>query len=403
MRSPLCNSPVTHLRRTAAVRSRLGLLVAAAACVLLASAPAALAGTLERGIHDETILWTRTGGSTVVASPQARKAALDDLVALHVQTVRLNFFWDIAEPSRGQYNESYIDAYKTALTDAHDRGLKIMLAVYGTPRWASGSALWSNPALPHDTKGYHSYFAPALNKMGAWQATARYLASSFGDLVTYWECWNEPNLWAYLYPQRTAKDALFAARRYAVMLQHFYTGIKAGDPSAIVLGGVTAPVGNNDKLRTSPQRFAAALRRLGAAANMDGYSHHAYVPGGVTTMLPPQAPPRFPSSTVSLGNIGTLLHIFPSKPFYITEYGYTTRYSQAFGGGQVSPKTQAAYLTAAFHWAARFKQIKMLVWFLRQDWSPSGKATDRTGIYFGLRDIHGLKKPSWSAYAKFGR
>ena len=392
-------------RRPGSRCHRLILLVAVAACALFAVAPAVAAATLERGIHDETFLWTRTSGtSTHVTDAAQRASILNELAySLHAQTVRLNFFWNIAEPAEGQYNIAYIDAYRTALTDAHARGLRVMLAVYTTPEWASDTSLWSKPALPHDAKSYQSYFAPALSKMAAWQTTAEYLASTFGDLVTYWECWNEPNLWAYLYPQRTSKDALFAARRYAVMLRSFYKGVKAGNPNAIVLGGVTAPVGNNDKLRTSPQRFAAALKRFGGGAFMDGYDHHAYAPGGAGTVLPPEAPPRFPSTTVGLGNISVLLRLFPSKPFYITEYGYTTRYSQAFGKAQVSPSTQAAYLKRAFRWAARFKQIKMLVWFLRQDWSPSGKATDPTGIYFGLRDIHGVKKPSWYAYAKLGQ
>ena len=41
--------------------------------------------------------------------------------------------------------------------------------------------------------------------------------------------------------------------------------------------------------------------------------------------------PRNPDLTVSLGTISTLLKIFPTKPFYITEYGYYTVYRIAFG------------------------------------------------------------------------
>jgi hypothetical protein len=45
----------------------------------------------------------------------------------------------------------------------------------------------------------------------------------------------------------------------------------------------------------------------------------------------------------------------------------------------------------------------MLVWFLRQDWSPSGKATDPNGIYFGLRNLDGSRKPPRYAYARLSR
>ena len=53
----------------------------------------------------------------------------------------------------------------------------------------------------------------------------------------------------------------------------------------------------------------------------DAYSHHPYAVGG-TKNIAPEAQPRNPNLTVSLGNISTLLKIFPNKPFYLTEYGY---------------------------------------------------------------------------------
>ena len=49
-------------------------------------------------------------------------------------------------------------------------------------------------------------------------------------------------------------------------------GIRAGDPQALVIGGVTAPSGANDDFRTAPQTFASELKSLGAAAYFDVYS-----------------------------------------------------------------------------------------------------------------------------------
>ena len=38
------------------------------------------------------------------------------------------------------------------------------------------------------------------------------------------EAWNEPNLWMFLYPQRTPDDPYFAARTYLRMLKAFHAG-----------------------------------------------------------------------------------------------------------------------------------------------------------------------------------
>jgi hypothetical protein len=102
---------------------------------------------------------------------------------------------------------------------------------------------------------------------------------------------------------------------------------------------------------------------------------------------------------VSLQNLGALLSIFPNKPFYLTEYGYNTSYSVAFGATKISKTKQAAYLESAYAYAARYPQVKMLMWFLRTDWSPTGSSQDPNGVYTGLRSLDGKRKRSWFAFA----
>ena len=274
---------------------------------------------------------------------------------------------------------------------AHDAGLQLMVLVYQTPEWASDRAFWDDP--PHGQKAgvYYPFYPVAKTALDRWQRFSRHVAQSFRGLVSYYECWCEPNLWVYLYPQRTADEPRLAATRYGWLLKRFYLGVKAADRRAIVLGGVTAPVGNDDKYRTSPQTFARDLVRLGSLRYMDGYSHHPYPVGPSEPMPPPEAQPAFPDETISLGNIATLLQIVPKKPIYLTEYGYTTEPVPEFGGAQVSEATQAAYLTRAFRYADRFSRIKLLMWYQRIDASAMG---------FGLRHPDGTRKPSWQTFAK---
>ena len=39
---------------------------------------------------------------------------------------------------------------------------------------------------------------------------------------------------------------------------------------------------------------------------------------------------------MNLQNLGTLLKVFPTKPFYLTEYGYQTAACASFSGQYVS-------------------------------------------------------------------
>ena len=114
------------------------------------------------------------------------------------------------------------------------------------------------------------------------------------------------------------------------MLKAFHAGVARAHTGVRVVAGATAPVGLDDTYRTSPQRFARFLRRAGAGRFFDVYSHHPYTPGGSIYTAPDQ-PPNDPSNTVTLFNLRTLLRLFPSKPFYLTEYGYNTQPNQVFG------------------------------------------------------------------------
>jgi hypothetical protein len=234
-----------------------------------------------------------------------------------------------------------------------------------------------------------------------YQAFAEHLSSELKGQVLGYEAYNEPNLWAYLYPQRTPADHSFSAHLYLQYLMYFSAGVRAGDPGpkgAKVIAGSTAPTGADDPWRTSPQSFARALATAGAAPYFDVYSHHPYVPGSSGSM-DPALPPRDSAHTVSLSNIGTLLRIFSSKPFYLTEYGFSTEPSTAFGS-PVTEAQQAAYLSKSFGLAARHPQIKLLVWYLLQDTSPTGKPTSLSGWYLGLRRVDGATKPAWYAFAR---
>ena len=230
-------------------------------------------------------------------------------------------------------------------------------------------------------------------------ALGEFLAGRFQGKARYFECWNEPNQGFYLYPQEPASARSGGGATYLKMLKAWYAGVKRGSSTAVVIGGATAPRGRGDLVSTPPQAFARYLKANGAAAYMDAYSHHPYTPGGSTQVKPGQ-PPNNPDRCVTLGNLGQLTSLFPSKPFYLTEFGYNTQYCRWFGV-TVSKADQARYLREAYSYARRYRQVKALLWFLVDDWNPTGSPTDKAGdgVYMGVRTYEGVRKPSWYAFA----
>jgi hypothetical protein len=180
------------------------------------------------------------------------------------------------------------------------------------------------------------------------------------------------------------------------MLKAFSEGVRRSGTGMTIVAGATAPLGGNDRYRTSPQRFATYLKTHRTTALFDVYSHHPYTPGG-TRRPSPSGLPNDPKTTVTLANLQVLLRIFPGKPFYLTEYGYNTRPSAYFGGFSVSESVQARYLKAAYARASKYSRVKVMIWYLLSDVKPAS-GPSRNGIYCGLKTASGVRKPSWNAF-----
>ena len=127
------------------------------------------------------------------------------------------------------------------------------------------------------------------------------------------ECWNEPNLWMYLYPA--------AHRRRPVLRRPRLPAHAQGVPRR----RDARPHGRARRRRrhrprrperhaTAPARSAspASCSARGAGRYFDVYSHHPYTPGGSINTAPDQ-PPNDPSHTVTLYNLRTLLRLFPEQ------------------------------------------------------------------------------------------
>ena len=386
--------PARGTRWAGVAAALLALLVVGAAA--LWHAPQASAHTVAKGLWDDTF---------VGVAPAKQNAILTEIAdQLHVSTVRLMVFWARAEPAQGVFDEGYLGQLKTAVDAARAHGLRVILTTYEVPKWASDSALWKSPPPGFGFKknSYYYFYAPRANALPDFQAFAQHVAEELSGEVFAYEVWNEANLFWFLYPQRTANDPYVGVRSYLGMLKAFSAGIRAGDPNALVLAGNTASQGINNTRTTSPIRWALWLRKNHVLNYCDAYSHHVYALGGSGPIRSPEQPPRYPAWTVVLGNIRTLLRVFPHTDFYLTEWGYNSQDSKLFGGGGVGEKMQAAYLTRGFKLADRYPQIKLLTWYLRVD-VKAGRSVFSPPMTTGLRRVNGSKKPAWFAFARLHR
>jgi hypothetical protein len=364
------------------------LTLAAALCLAFLALVTSPALAVEKGVSD-----VRLEG----AATKTGRAALVEQIASQLKThwVRLMVSWDDVEPRRDVYDAAELRRLDALVNELRAQNVQVILTTYQTPEWAQQRYWWKHP-LPGHSAGPQHFYPVRTSDLGEYDEFGQFLATHFAGRVQALECWNEPNFWCFLYPQRTLHDAHYGARTYLTMLRAFSAGVRRAGTGVSIIAGATASLGDNNRYRTSPQSFARYLKDHGAASLFDIYSHHPYVPGGTANPAPDRAPAH-PKTTVTLGNLGTLLRIFPDKPFYLTEYGYQTRPSVYFGYLKVTPAVQARYLTTAYSYLRRYPQVKLLIWYLLYDWRPREVSADR-GIYSGLRSTTGTRKPAWYAF-----
>ncbi|MEI6725468.1 MAG: cellulase family glycosylhydrolase [Actinomycetes bacterium] len=326
---------------------------------------------------------------------------------LHARWTRLLVYWDGLQPtapssSGAKYRQTYVDHLKMIVTKLTAKNVNVILSMTNVPQWASNKALWSSPPKGV-SPGYQPFYAvdytnPAV--MTGFRNMAAYLASTLGPLgATKFEVWNEPNISRSLFPQRKGKKLPdYGLRVYRAMLQSFWSGVKSVNRSYTVIAGGTAPYGNNSTGATSPIVWANNLKKHNMSRYFDAYSHHPYTIIGSRNIAPNQLPPD-PAHMVNLANLSVLLRIYPTKPFYLTEFGYGTGYNPAFGV-KISPAKQAAFLTQAFALARSHKQVKVMLWYVMRDWAPDPAHPTSQGVYTGLMSLKGSLKPAWTAFAR---
>jgi hypothetical protein len=289
---------------------------------------------------------------------------LDRAAAAHTSLIRVIANWHDIAPTRPRDPSDPADpAYRFEGFDdlvwqSGLRGIRVLLTVWGTPRWASASHKLNASPRPSDL----GKFCTAL--------ATRYSGHFRGRMfVGYYSVWNEPNKEQFLSPQFDVHRRDVAPKVYAAMFRSCAAGIKSASPQALVAIGETSPRGTDRprgavQASHSPGRFAELLAQARPQLRFDAWAHHPYPQGYRGS---PTASFAWPN--VGVGNLprfeSRLAALFHRRvPLWLTEFAYQTRPEQP---GGVTYAQQAASLARAFDASVDVPSVGMFVWYIFRD------------------------------------
>jgi GH35 family endo-1,4-beta-xylanase len=179
---------------------------------------------------------------------------LDAVADTGATWLRVLIDWSRVEPMPGAFDWGYVDYW---INGARQRDLKVLGLIAYTPEWARApGAYFSAPPV-----------APAVFASFAAKVVQRY-----GDRVSNWEIWNEPNVPIFFgYTENRAAG-------YTDLLKAAYPAIKAVQPKSTVVAAGLSRAWPPD----APPIFVREMYALGAKPFFDALAMHPYVyPAGL--------------------------------------------------------------------------------------------------------------------------
>jgi hypothetical protein len=335
-----------------------------------------------------------------------RDHALDEIAALGVHDIRQLVYWHDYAPAansrtRPNFDASDPSAYPAGtwarldrLFDAaQERHVSIQLTLTGpVPRWAAKGA---RDTVTEPNAQEFGQFATAIGRR-------------YGDRVSLWSIWNEPNHPDFLMPQyvhgKPASPAIYRGL--------FEAGARAlratGNQDDTILMGETAPIGNDHLV--APLAFLRGALCLDSRyrksprcspLDADGYAHHPYTKRSGPRYKPPGRDnvtigvvARLVSALDKAAKAGALRH---GQGVYLTEFGVQSAPDPFVG---VSLTRQAEYIGIAEQMAFSNPRVKSFSQYLLTDDPPrpGPRIARYSGFETGLRASNGAAKPAYDAF-----
>ncbi len=361
-------------------------------------APAALAS------HTQSTFFEAPG---MLLNPATRPNAVATLRRLGVNAIRVELSWHTVAPSANSVRRPAFDAtdpsrydwaaYDPLIEEAHRLGWQVLLTVTSpVPRWATAEPRHDSLVTHPDPRQFQSFMT----------AVARH----YGQEVSLFSIWNEPNHHEFLEPQFNRDGSPASPRIYRALYQAGYAGLQAGGIAhPRVLIGETAPEGEthprtpvraHSGYNMSPLLFLratlcldASYRRSRSCGSLptSGWGVHPY-----SSAAGPFFVPRDPE-TVTIGTLSRITRALDRAaragavpahlPVYVTEFGVMSKPNRYQG---VPLATQAEYDAIDEHIAYANPRVASFSQYLLRDDPPRGhKVVFQTGLMFA----NGKAKP----------
>ena len=357
------------------------LFLVAALAALLSPAVASSAPRMYVGFHDDVAFrWNAN-----------RTDVLDQARSANATIIRTLVDWSKTAPTRpanaaNSFDPAYrFDDVDELVRNAQQRGLEVLITIWGTPKWANGGK--TPNVVPTNARDLQNFARAIASRYSG--RNAQY------PFVGRYSIWNESNLQLFLSPQFDAQGRSVGPRHYARMYAAAYAGIKAGNSRAKVAIGSTSSHGRDKKLNGksdthSPGRFAQLVAAANPRLKFDAWAQHPYP---TPQYLKPTQKVKWPNVTLSsLARFEASLDKWFKRKgirIWITEYGYETKPDGEPRG--VSRAQQAAYAAQALAIAKRDARVDMFVWFIFRD--------DETSVWqSGLQTRSGVAKPALARF-----
>ncbi|WP_409430051.1 cellulase family glycosylhydrolase [Mycobacterium sp. SMC-16] len=303
-------------------------------------------------------------------SPAEIDKTLTQLQSIGVQNIRVFVPWalikmtgpnDLANDANWTLMNNVMEAAK-----AHNMG--VLAVISHTPLWAAPSGTTPGAGAP-DPAVYADF--------------VKQVATRYGDVISAYEVWNEPNSFTFFQPMDAAK--------YTAILKAVYTTLKGVDgtggvdPTATVIAGALAPIQDFFGLTSSPQTFLAAMYAAGAKGFFDAISFHPYEFNQVLKFSQGSLNPFAPLYQLQQMRAIMVQNGDGEKLIWATEYGFQTVLDQL---GVVDPTSNQLQ--------ADFIQDFITAWRALTYTGPMFIYTTRDGVP-GTDTGYGIFQADWTA------
>ncbi len=325
--------------------------------------------------------------------PHYGDASVALAAGLGVGWIKQQVEWNLIESAPGEYRWDELDHF---VDQAESHGFKILLSVAKAPGFSRPEPV-EEDGPPNDFTIFNRFMLA--------------LSSRYRGRVAAYELWNEPNL------AREWRGHELSADRFVELIELGASGIRQGDPDAIIISGAPGPTGIDDKVSAIDDRvYLRAMLAAGFDEWVDAIGAHPYgaanppderAAGATHQASGYNNHPSFFFLDTLEDYRAILIAAGVDKPIWITEFGWPS--IDGFGevetpgwdyAREVSEAEQAAYLVRAIELRrARGWLGPMFVWNLNVAWLFG---PDRSTSAYGLMRPDGSLRPAYQKLRETG-